>query len=92
MVELFQVTNLSKSPLCVGRVLEGIKYFFEGDCLVGLFVAGFPDVTVRTGTNLANYFKSLFDLRLYFFTHPGGLIKFILLLSGIDDCLINIYY
>ena len=81
MIELFQVTYFTESSLSVGRMLECIEYFFEGYDLVGLFVAGFPDVAVGAGTYFAEDLEFVFDVGLDLLAHEGD-EEFILLLIG----------
>lgn len=46
MVELMQVADLSVGALRVYGVLEGVEYFFESECGVGLAIGNLPDVAV----------------------------------------------
>ena len=46
MVGLLENLNFPERSLGVGRVLEGVKYFFEGIDLLGGFILHLPDVTI----------------------------------------------
>lgn len=46
--KLLEEDNFSESTLCVSRVLECIEVLLEGDNLLGAFINGFPDDTVRS--------------------------------------------
>jgi len=54
VVKLLQEHYLSKCPLGVSRVLEGIENLLEGDNLLGFLVDGFSDYAVSS-------FAYLFD-------------------------------
>lgn len=48
VLELLEVADLSKRPLGVGCVLKCVEYFLQCHCLVGLFVAHFPHMSIGT--------------------------------------------
>ena len=46
--KLLEEDDLAKSSLSISRVLECIEVLLEGDYLLGAFINGFPDDTVRS--------------------------------------------
>lgn len=52
MVCLFQNLDFSIGSLSIGGMLESIKYFFKGIDLFGYTVLYFPNVPIRSRSNL----------------------------------------
>lgn len=69
MIEFVQEGDLTKCPLGIGRVLKGIKDLLETYSGLGLFVDGFPDVTVGTTAYLLDQLEPFEDMLFNLFTH-----------------------
>jgi len=54
--ELLQEDNLTERPLCVSRVLKGVKVLFDSNNLLCALVNSFPDNTVGTLAKLLQNF------------------------------------
>lgn len=52
VIQLVQECDLPERALCIGRVLEGVEYLFEGQHLACALICHPPDVSVGSAADL----------------------------------------
>ena len=69
MFHLVEEWDFSVGSLCIGGVLEGVKDFFKGKCLMGFFIGHFPDMAVGSTSEKFFDIVEFDDMRLNVFGH-----------------------